>query len=123
MGPSGQGTAESRLECLPRGRQSSANTGESSADQLFRPGESDTTHGGGGQRTFYEVSDVLGIVNTLDRFYIGERRWAEIKLTVCLEQLANEPILGKGELVSLRQRELMVIRIEKDGTHAIELRF
>lgn len=96
-----------------RGRERAAYRGQRALDQTLGPREADAAHGRCVEATFKKRADVLGIVSLLDGGDVGQGRGLEGEVAVDFEEAAEETIFFYGETMTGREREPIVIGVEK----------
>ncbi len=116
MGAAGQRAAETIGESLLRGRQGSPYTGQRALNELRRPGKPDSSHGYRRKIAINKLSDVFRIVNAFDGRGVGQRCRTEVELLSRFKELTYEAILGQRKLVGFRQRKVVMIGVEEDGS-------
>ena len=106
------------VKSAPAGRQCAADRGERTPDQPFRPRKSDAPHHRRRQSARDKTPNVTYIVrpfNSLERRRFGLQKCKPLRLR---QQLPQNPILADRELVSGRQRDFMVVAVEKRPEHS-----
>jgi len=113
MCPTGERAAPSGVERLASGGERSTHRTERAADQPLGPRESEPPHRGIIERAFTERLNIGGIMRKCNFLRIGLRRFDEFKHARRRQQIPQHPVFPLGETMARRQRDLVVIAIEK----------
>ena len=109
MRSSTQRGAPAVLQRVKRSADGSTNRGESPLYQGLGPGKSDAPDGSGFKSAGDKRLNISRIVCQCNGFKLGLRRLCHIKKGVIFEQLAKHAVLQNRELMSFRQRNLILI--------------
>ena len=63
----------------------------------------------------------MWVVSQRNRFGIGEGRGLEFKITICREQIPQETVFMRWELVAWRKRDLVVVAIVQLHRSAVSI--